>query len=51
MFWVFKLSFVVDILALFGLGDFLGYSLKNSAIFFRIVWSLCFGFQPMFIEK
>jgi len=35
------LSFVVDILAFFGLGDFLGYSLKFLAIFFLVVWSLC----------
>jgi len=31
MFWVFKLSFVVDILAFFDLVTFLGYSLKNLA--------------------
>ncbi len=34
MFWVFKLRFVVDIFGLFWLGNFLGYSLKNLAIFF-----------------
>jgi hypothetical protein len=34
MFWVFKLSFVVDILAFFDLATFLGYSLKNLADFF-----------------
>jgi hypothetical protein len=42
MFWVFKLSFVIDILAFFWLGNFLGYSLKNLAIFFLIVWSLSY---------
>jgi hypothetical protein len=34
MFWDFKLSFVVDILTFFGLGDFLGYFLKKWANFF-----------------
>ncbi len=34
MFWGFKLSFVVDILAFFWLGNLLGYLLKNLAIFF-----------------
>jgi hypothetical protein len=35
MFWAFKQSFVVDILALFLLGDCLGYFLNNWAIFFK----------------
>jgi hypothetical protein len=39
MFLVFKLSFVVDILAFFD-GDFLGYSLKNLAILFLIICGL-----------
>jgi hypothetical protein len=34
MFWAFKLSFVVNILAIFWLGDCLGYFLKNWANFF-----------------
>ncbi len=34
MFWSFKLSFVVDILAFFDLATFLGYSLINLAFFF-----------------
>jgi hypothetical protein len=34
MFWAFLLSIVVDILAFFLLGNFLGYSSKNLAIFF-----------------
>jgi hypothetical protein len=33
MFWAFKLSFVVDILAFSWLGDCLGYFLKNWAFF------------------
>ncbi len=39
MFWAFKLSFVVNILAFFWLGNFLGYSLKSLANFFLIIWS------------
>jgi predicted nuclease of restriction endonuclease-like RecB superfamily len=34
MFWVFKLSFVVDIFGFFWLGNFFGYSLKKLANFF-----------------
>jgi hypothetical protein len=34
MFWVFKLSFVVDILAFFDLATFFGYSLKNWVNYF-----------------
>jgi hypothetical protein len=34
MFWVFKLSFVVDILAFIDFWDFLGYSFKKLANFF-----------------
>jgi hypothetical protein len=34
MFWVFKMSFDVDIFAFFGLGDFFGYSLKIFGKFF-----------------
>jgi hypothetical protein len=35
MFWDFKVSFVVNILAFLGLGDSLGNFLKNWAIFFK----------------
>jgi hypothetical protein len=35
MFLIFKLSFVVNILAFFWLGNILGYSLKNLAIFYK----------------
>jgi len=35
MFWVYKLSFVVDILAFFGLETFFGYFLKIGQFFFK----------------
>jgi hypothetical protein len=35
MFWAFKFSFVVDVLAFFALETFLGYFLKNWAICFK----------------
>jgi hypothetical protein len=35
MFWTFKISFDVDILSCFLLGDFLGYFLKDWVIFFK----------------
>jgi hypothetical protein len=37
MFWVFKLSFVVDSFAFFDLATFLGYSLKDLAFFNHLV--------------
>ncbi len=40
MFWVFKFSFVVDILAFFGLATFWAILWKIWQIFFLIVWSL-----------
>jgi hypothetical protein len=45
MFFVFKLNFVVDISAFFG--NFFGYSLKNLAIFFLIVLSLCTQYKDL----
>ncbi len=40
MFWVFKLSFVVDILAFFDLATFWAILWKIWRIFLLIVWSL-----------
>ncbi len=40
MFWAFKLSFVVDLLNFFWLGNFLGYFLKKLAIFSNLLVTL-----------
>jgi hypothetical protein len=41
MFWVFKLSFVVDILAFFDLATFWAILEEIWQFFFLIIWSLC----------
>ncbi len=50
MFWTFKLSFVVDILAFFDLANFLVYFLKKLAIFSNLPVTLFVTAKKLSLE-